>query len=131
MQEVRFWLADDGTKFDDAWDCEQYEMQIALKECEGDFVLYDYYKTLIPIKEATPEKVCYILIKTHRGANCVKNWFESNDCNSPFGYCEIGNEIGLWFYGETEDYNCEGFDWYKVETEIERLQQLKSKFVIE
>lgn len=129
MQEVRYWLADDGTKFEEEWDCVQYERQIKLKECNNDFVFYDYHKRVIPIEEASTDRVCYILIKTP-AADYVGEWFESDSCDNPFEGCGFGNEVGLWFYGESEDYG-RGDTWYRIETEIEKLQNLRNEFVTE
>lgn len=130
MQEVRYWLADDGTKFEEEWDCVQYERQTKLKECNNDFVFYDYHKRVIPIEEASTDRVCYILIKTPAAADYVGEWFESDSCDNPFEGCGFGNEVGLWFYGENEDYG-RGDTWYRIETEIEKLQNLRNEFVTE
>ena len=57
MQEVRYWLADDGTKFDDEWGCRQYERQIKLKEHKNNFIFYDYQQKPIPIEQATTDNI--------------------------------------------------------------------------
>ena len=130
MKEVKYWIAEDGTKFEDKWECEQYEKQMILKEHKDDFAFYDYYKKPIPIEQATPDDICYILIKTSEAAECVCNWFERDDCYAPFESDNLNNAVGLWFYGEIEGYGnpeC----WYKVEDEIERLQSLRNEFIKE
>ena len=43
MKEVKYWIAEDGTKFEDKQECEQYERQMILKEYENDFVFYDFF----------------------------------------------------------------------------------------
>ena len=42
----------------------------------------------------------------------------------------FGNEVGLWFYGENEDYYRTD-TWHKVENEIEQLQKLKNELITE
>ena len=38
MQEVRYWLANDGTKFDDEYDCIRYERKKKLENYKNDFI---------------------------------------------------------------------------------------------
>ena len=41
MKEVTYWIAEDGTEFEDKCECEQYERQMILKEHKNDFVFYN------------------------------------------------------------------------------------------
>ena len=130
MKEVTYWIAEDGTEFEDKCECEQYERQMILKEHKNDFVFYDFYKKPIPIEQATPDDICYILIKTPEAVKCVCDWFESDDCYAPFESRNFEQAVGLWFFGECEGYgNSDG--WCKVEDEIERLQSLRNEFIKE
>ena len=120
MKEVCYYVADDGKKFDDRWECIAYERQKQLEECEDEFVFFDYYKRKLPIEYATAEKVCYIIIKTNRAAEVVGDWFNDDGCIDPFdGFYE--KCIGTWAYGEEID---KGDGWFKLELEIEKLQTL-------
>ena len=130
MKEVKYWIAEDGTEFEDKLECEHYERQMILKEHKNDFVFYDFYQKPIPIEQATPDDICYILIKTPEAVECVCDWFESDDCYAPFEGCNSEQAVGLWFFGECEDYGNSGC-WYKVEDEIERLQSLRNEFIKE
>lgn len=119
MIEIRFWQADDGTKFDDEYDCIQYERKKKLEDYKKDFIFYDYNKCLIPPEEANAERICIIVVKTPAAAEYIGEWFESDGCCSPFDGCEFGHEVGTWVYGELLEM---GDEWVKLEAEIERLQ---------
>lgn len=119
MIEIRFWQADDGTKFDNKYECIQYERRKKIEECKNDFIFYDKQKNIIPLEKAYPEKIDIIVIKTPAVANYIGEWFEDNNCYSPFRDCELGYEVGTWVYGELLEM---GDEWIKIEAEIERLQ---------
>lgn len=120
MIEIRFWQADDGTKFDDEYDCIRYERKKKLETYKDDFVFYDYKKYPIPPEEADARKVCIIVVKTSVAAEYIGEWFESGGCCSPFDGCEFGHEVGTWVDGELVEM---GDEWVKLEAEIERLQK--------
>ena len=121
MVEIRFWQADDGTKFDDEYDCIRYERKKKLEKCKDEFVFYDERKNIIFPEEANVEQICIIVIKTPAAAEYIGEWFESDGYFSPFCGCEFGHEVGTWVYGELVEL---GDEWVKLEAEIERLQTL-------
>lgn len=121
MIEIRYWVADDGTKFDDEYDCIQYERKKKLEEYKDDFVLYDEQINIIFPEEANTKQVCIIVVKTHAAAECISEWFNDEGYCNPFCDCELGQEIGTWVYGDMID---EGDEWIKLEDKIEKLQNL-------
>lgn len=120
MQEICYYLADDGKKFDDRWECIEYERRKALEAHKDEFQFFNYRKEPIPIEEATSESVEYIVVKSDSCAEAIGNWFDSDGCIDPFGgvYSEC---VGTWVYGEIID---KGDEWFKLELEIEKLQTL-------
>ena len=120
MKEIYYCLADDGKRFDDRWDCIDYERQKALETHKDEFVFLDYRKEPMPIKNAIAEEIVYIIVKSDSCAEAISNWFEHKNCLDPFGgvYCEC---VGTWAYGEILDRDDE---WFKIEFEIEKLQTL-------
>lgn len=124
MKLVKYWQADDGTKFEYGYECIRYERGKKLEEYRDDFVFYDAHKNIIPPEEADADHVCIIVIKTPAAAEYVGEWFESDGCYSPFCDCEFGHEVGTWVYGELVEM---GDEWVKLEAEIERLQTLLDK----
>lgn len=120
MKEIRYWLAEDGTKFNIRYDCIEYERRKALEVHENEFQFYNYRKELIPIKEATTEDVAYIVVKSENCIESISEWFCSDGCPSPFN--GIDSEfVGTWVYGDIID---KGDEWLKLESEIEKLQIL-------
>ena len=120
MKEICYYLADDGKKFDDRWECIAYERQKTLEAHKDEFQFFDYYKKPIPIEEATTDLVMYIVIKSDNCAEAIDDWFNGDDCESPFEgkYCEC---VGTWVYGDIID---NGDGWFKLELEIEKMQTL-------
>jgi hypothetical protein len=120
MTEVKYYVAEDGTRFEYEWDCIAYERKTMLENYKEHFKFFDYNKCPIPIEDATTEKVCCIIIKTEKGAEIVGEWFEQDGCDDPFEgvYYEC---VGTWVYGEIIDRSNE---WVKLELEIEKMQTL-------
>lgn len=120
MKEICCYVADDGKKFDNRWECIEYERQKALEAHKDEFQFFNYHKEPIPIEEATTESVEYIVVKSDSCAETIGNWFDSDDCIDPFG--GVCSEcVGTWVYGEIID---KGDEWFKLELEIEKLQTL-------
>lgn len=120
MQEVRYWLANDGTKFDDEYDCIRYERKKKLENYKNDFIFYDEQKNIIFPEEANADQISIIVIKTPDAAKNVGEWFEDDGCLDPFDGM-YGECVGTWVYGDIID---KGDGWFKLESEIEKLQTL-------
>lgn len=120
MQEICYYLADDGKRFDDRWECIEYERRKALEAHKDEFQFFNYRKEPIPVEEATTEDVTYIVVKSESCIEAIGDWFNSDGCEDPFDgvYCEC---VGTWVYGDVID---RGDEWLKLELEIEKLQTL-------
>ena len=120
MEEVRYYLADDGKRFDDYWDCNSYERKMKLERHKNDFKFFNYKGEPIAVEDATTEDVMYIVVKTESCTEAIGDWFNSDGCEDPFDgvYCEC---VGTWVYGDVID---RGNEWLKLELEIEKLQTL-------
>ena len=120
MQEICYYLADDGKKFDNRWGCIEYERRKALVAHKDEFQFFNYRKEPIPVEEATTEDVTYIVVKSESCTEAIGDWFNNDGCADPFDgvYCEC---VGTWVYGEVIDRDDE---WFKLELEIEKLQTL-------
>lgn len=120
MIEICYYKADDGTRFDDRWECIQYERQKALEKFKDDFQFFDYNRCPIFLDNADTEKVTYIVVKNARCAEAIDEWFNSDSCVAPFdGFYE--EVVGTWVYGEVID---KGDEWCKLELEVEKLQDI-------
>lgn len=118
MKEIRYWLANDDTKFDDEYDCIRYERKKKLENYKNDFIFYDEQKNIIFPEEANADQISIIVIKTPDAAKCVGEWFEDDGCLDPFDGM-YGECVGTWVYGDLLEM---GDEWIKLEAEIERLQ---------
>lgn len=120
MKEIHYYLANDGKKFDEEWDCIEYETQKALETHKDEFQFFNYCKEPIPIEKAIPDEVVYIIVKSDSGAEAIGNWFDHQGLLNPFDcvYCEC---VGTWVYGDIID---RGHKWLKLELEIQRLQNI-------
>lgn len=121
MKEVRFWLAEDGKRFDDEYDCIEYERRVILNEYKDDFVFLDCSKEVIPIENAQTDNIFYIIIKHQRCAPVIGGWFKEDNCSDPFDGMYDKTVEGTWVYGAIID---KGDEWYLLEFEIEKLQTL-------
>lgn len=121
MTEIRYWVADDGTKFEYEYDCIQYERKKKLEEFKDDFVLYDSHMDIIPFENADCGNISIMVIKSFAVAEYIRKWFNDEGYCNPFCDCEFGQEIGTWVYG---DMINEGDEWIKLEDKIEKLQNL-------
>ena len=124
MIEIRFWQAEDGTKFDDEYECIEYERKTSLKHHKDDFIFLDHYKEVIPIEEAKTDNVCYIIVKHRRCAPDIGSWFEADGCLDPFDGIYNKTVEGTWVWGEMIELDDQ---WVQLESEIEKLQTLIEK----
>lgn len=121
MTEIRYWVADDGTKFDEEWDCIQYERKQKIEEYKEDIKLYRYNLEPIPIEQARPDMLSIIKVNSIMAADCIHEWFTEEGYESPFYGHSLESMVGTWVYGELID---EGDEWIKLEDKIEKLQNL-------
>ena len=120
MKEVHYYVADDGKRFDQEWECVEYERKKEFEEYKDEVVFLDYYKKPIPLEEINTDRVEYIIVKTDRVAEAIGKWFNEDGAIDPF-YGTYEGCVGTWVYGEIID---KGDVWYKLELEIEKMQTL-------
>ena len=120
MQEVRYYLADDGKRFYDHWECIHYERMCELEKHKNDFKFYNWKgePILIPIDKANVEDVHYVVVKTTDAADAIEWWFDQEEMRSPFEGCGVGYELGTWYFDG--DYDR----WIKLEDKIAELQDM-------
>lgn len=120
MKEIHYYVAKDGKKFDDRWECIEYEQRKQFEEYKDEFVFFDYRKEKLTFKNGIAEEICYIIVKTEQAAKVIGEWFNSEGYLNPFDGVYEGC-VGIWVYGEEID---KGEKWYKLELEIEKLKTL-------
>lgn len=120
MIEICYFLANDGKKFDDRWDCVEYERRKELEAHRDEFQFFNHRREPIPVEEATTEDVIYIVVKSDDCVEAIGSWYDNDGCFDPFDGVRHGC-VGTWVYGETIGKD-EG--WFKLEAEIELIQSL-------
>ena len=122
MKEIIYYEAYDGTRFEDAGECADYEQKAMLNQCKNDFRIFNYNREELDFNDenVTQDDVFYIIIKSPAAAEIVGKWFEFYGAENPFENCVWRDAVGTWAYDDS--YETEG--WYKVEKELDRLQTI-------
>ena len=125
MQEIIIYRADDGTDFDDEWDCKHYEWQ---QSCESaKYTLLDCHFQILPTKDINSYRdVYFIFIPTQTSAfELSDNWdtdMISMDCPSFLPWrIDQTIELGLWAWDEDLE------KWYHLGKKVDELNQLATK----
>ena len=118
MNEVIKYIADDGTEFEDRWDCINYEKRLLLNYHRDEFALFDENSCPLSLEDVETEEVYYIIVKHPRGAITLGKWFETEGDVNPFEFTEVEKTVGTWAYTDSER------GWIKLEDEIHRYVTL-------
>ena len=125
MQEIIIYRADDGTDFEDEWDCKHYEWQ---QSCESaDYTLLSHNFQILPIDDTNSyEDACFIFVPTQASAFALSNNWDSemvSTCSPSFLPWREDQtiELGLWAWDEDLD------NWYHLGKKVDELTQLATK----
>lgn len=121
MKEIKYYVAEDGTKFNYKDECIVYEKRMRLKEYEGDFAIFDREQKKLNPLYADIEDIDYIIVKSCAAAHYIGEWFEKEGYNCPFGLNYAPRNIGAWAYDSRRDV------WYHLENKIEELNKILFK----
>lgn len=99
-----YYIADDGTKFEEEKDCFNYEFQQEIKDIIGkDLKLFD--KNYKEIKNYTFDSVndAYaVQVRTIKGAKFFVKWSDDYGVEAPFDLSDIENKdedlLGVWAF---------------------------------
>ena len=126
MTEVTKYIADDGTEFDDEYDCLEYEFEQNVKD--GEWTLLDNrFRILDNAERRSYEDCWYIYLPTSKVAEALMNaWDEDMIGNyTPRFLREHDFDSGLWAWDENED------DWYHMGYRINKYQALADRVMAE
>ena len=129
MKEIRYFEAEDGTKFDNEGECRRYEIFLELKNNEKDFSVYYYDQTKFSFcfdgELAAPDNVFYIKVNTEDAVCALIEWFDFFGVRHPFEYRYPNRCIGHWMYDENRKYeDC----WVRIEEVHERIHNILDNF---
>ena len=101
MKEVHYFVADDGTEFDNEEDCILHELEDEMLKVEDLFCFYDDKKVPIALDGLTAEDVWYIRVDDEKAIKPIDEWFRFFGNYSPFrGQTARENFCGVWAYRE-------------------------------
>lgn len=125
MQEITIYRADDGTDFEDEWDCQKYEWEQSCKDADY-ALLGDHFQILPNDETGSYEDAFFIFIPTQQSAFALSaNWdtdMIEADCPSFLPW--QGNQtikLGLWAWDEDDE------NWFHLGTRIDELTQLANR----
>jgi hypothetical protein len=124
MREIRYYVADDGERFNTERECVEYEQKSKLRCHKDEFKIFDCNRRELNIDDecVTQDDVFYIIIKSPAAADVIGEWFEYYGAENPFDDCGgWRNAVGTWVYND--DFRSEG-SWYKVEKRLDELQSI-------
>lgn len=129
MKEVRYFEAEDGTRFENESDCREYELTQELLNNEKNFEIYDSKQTkMTPFfngKLQEPDMIFYINVKTESAVCALTEWFEWFDVRCPFECRYPHHCIGHWMYDENRRYeDC----WVRIEEIHDRIHSILDNF---
>ena len=122
MIERIIYEADDGTEFDDEYDCREYEWQQTF-DCNIQFVLLDgRHRRLDPVETSSYEDVWFIFVPNATAYRQLQrawdgNWIDT--CSPNFLWEEP--KFGLWAYDESINRDD---GWYHVGDYIQSFQTM-------
>ena len=101
MKEVCYWVADDGTRFDDEYKCRDYELAEHLKKHSDHFSFYDRNKKEINFNdEFDGEDIFYVKVNDAIGAEVVSDYWEDIGMENPIVGMNYDDpcHLGVWGY---------------------------------
>ena len=125
MQEIIIYRADDGTDFEDEWDCKHYEWQQDCKHAEYT-LLGDHFQILPTDKIDSYNYACFIFVPTQASAFALNAHWDIDiiDADCP-GFLpwrgDLTIELGLWVWDEDLE------KWYHLGKKVDELNQLATK----
>lgn len=107
------YIADDGTEFDDDFECEKYEYKCDFKN--NNIIILDREGEILDSSDDINFNFChYIKVKSFKDLDILQKIYEYNEFNVP-------NDIGEFYYDDESDY------WYLIDDKIEELNDELNK----
>ena len=125
MTEIIIYRADDGTDFEDEWDCKHYEWQQSCESAEYT-LLSHHFQIMSPEDTDSYEDACFIFVPTQASAFALSNNWDTDmigrDCPSFLPWRgDQTIELGLWAWDEDLE------KWYHLGKKVDELTQLATR----
>ena len=125
MQEIIIYRADDGTDFEDEWDCKHYEWRQSCKHVEYT-LLGDHFQILPTDKIDSYKYASFIFVPTQASAFALNAHWDIDiiDADCPGFLPWRGDqtiELGLWAWDEDLE------KWYHLGKKVDELNQLATR----
>ena len=121
MEEIIIYRADDGTDFDDEYDCRFYEWQCSVKDEQSpQVVLMDVNYKRLPLDHTDSyNDVYYIFIGDERSAHFLADIWDCDmvDTYRPDFLCRYTVKTGLYAWDEENE------KWYHLGDKLEEIQR--------
>ena len=119
MQEICYWVADDGTKFDEEKDCFNYEFKQKIKDIiSKDLKLFnENNEEITDCNFDSVYDAFAVQVLTVKGAKFLVKWSEDCEVEAPFDSYDIDNKdedlLGTWAYDVLERGGWTHLDKFK------------------
>ena len=119
MTHVEYFEADDGTMFDDEFDCYQYELELRAKTLTTDLFFFDSHHNALPLTRLGYEDSYYVCVNTEEASEYLNDlagftgqcppWGSNNEPRPGKWVYVEGGPVGWLEFGELEDFynTCE------------------------
>lgn len=125
MTEITKYVADDGTEFDDEWDCQHYEWEQGTKDSK--YVLLNFkYEKLSNSEASSYDDCAFIFIPTAESAwDLLNNWdtdLINLDCPHFLPYRASDTvHTGLWAWDEDKER------WFHLGEKLSELTKMAER----
>lgn len=121
MKKITIYIADDGTEFNNKYDCENYEFKIkvlpVLKNCRA--YNKDFTPILISDNFEFARDMFYIYIDSENAFNVISDISEKYGYVSPRDTCSMENKKEIFLC-----YDNSGDDWYDIYEKITKYKNM-------
>lgn len=117
MRSVTYYVANDGTQFDDEEECYQYEVDLIAQEinARGMVKMYDSKQNVLDIADIQSYEECYyVWVGDDLACDELYKIWDAIECG--FEQPNFWHKTGLWMYKDE--------DWLNVQDLIDEYQQL-------
>ena len=130
MKEVCYWVADDGTKFEEEKECFNYEWRQKYQKIQNNGLkIFDRsHAEIVDWNFDVVYDVFAVLVSTLEGAKFFVEWSKDYGVEAPFSNYDIEMEdedlLGIWVY-DALDYG----GWTHLDKIYKEVNELYHKFV--